>query len=77
MNTTTQAESIKTPRLVVSHHLFCVTVPAQVALALNEAIEGEEEGVVLKDPSSPYVPNARKGGWLKIKPDVSFTIIDS
>ncbi|KAH8039284.1 hypothetical protein HPB51_005530 [Rhipicephalus microplus] len=36
---------------------------------LNQAIEDQEEGIVLKGLSSVYKPNARKAGWLKLKPE--------
>ncbi|KFB48828.1 AGAP000623-PA-like protein [Anopheles sinensis] len=37
---------------------------------LNEAIDGQQEGVVLKREDAPYRPNRRAGGgWYKIKPD--------
>ena len=37
--------------------------------ALNEAIDRREEGIMVKDPESPYKPNTRKGGWYKVKPE--------
>lgn len=37
--------------------------------ALNDAIDNREEGIMIKDPNSPYQPNMRKGGWYKVKPD--------
>ncbi|KAM3967874.1 LOW QUALITY PROTEIN: uncharacterized protein ACR2FA_011420 [Aphomia sociella] len=36
---------------------------------LNEAIERQEEGIVVKDTASYYEPNARNAGWYKIKPE--------
>ncbi|XP_058175739.1 DNA ligase 4-like [Anopheles ziemanni] len=37
---------------------------------LNEAIDAQQEGVVLKREDAPYRPNRRAGGgWYKIKPD--------
>ncbi|XP_077509630.1 DNA ligase 4 [Amblyomma americanum] len=36
---------------------------------LNQAIENQEEGIVLKKVTSIYKPNARKAGWLKLKPE--------
>lgn len=36
---------------------------------LNQAIENQEEGIVLKKITSIYKPNARKAGWLKLKPE--------
>lgn len=43
---------------------------------LKNAIDNREEGIIVKDPSSIYKPNARNAGWFKIKPEVSiFKII--
>ncbi|XP_053614941.1 DNA ligase 4 [Plodia interpunctella] len=36
---------------------------------LNEAIEKQEEGIVVKDASSYYLPSSTSGGWYKIKPE--------
>lgn len=36
---------------------------------LNQAIENQEEGIVLKKITSIYKPNERRGGWLKLKPE--------
>lgn len=43
--------------------------------ALNSAIEKLEEGIVVKEPESIYKPNARREGWIKIKPEVFFSFI--
>jgi DNA ligase-4 len=40
--------------------------------AIDDAINKNEEGIVIKDPSSKYLPNDRSARWLKMKPDVSF-----
>ena len=49
----------------------------EVTEALNLAIDRQEEGLVLKDLSSVYRPNIRnKGGWIKIKPDYSNSLMD-
>lgn len=44
--------------------------------SINKAIDNNEEGIVIKDPSSIYKPNSRKDGWLKIKPDYSEGTVD-
>ncbi len=45
--------------------------------ALNDAIDRREEGLVLKDPDSVYRPNVRtKGGWIKVKPEYSGSLVD-
>jgi DNA ligase-4 len=47
-----------------------------VADALNEAIDGREEGIMVKRPDSIYKPNTRKGGWFKIKPEYVGGLMD-
>ena len=51
---------------------------AELAQALNEAIDRREEGLVVKDPDGVYRPNARGGlgGWLKIKPEYNNELSD-
>jgi ATP-dependent DNA ligase len=44
--------------------------------ALNDAIDGREEGIMVKDPETPYRPNTRKGGWFKIKPEYVGGLMD-
>lgn len=45
----------------------------EVMAALNSSIEKLEEGIVVKEPESVYKPNARREGWIKIKPEVLYT----
>ena len=42
--------------------------PEQVAGIYQEAIGAGHEGVMLKNPDSPYAPGKRGKNWLKIKP---------
>ncbi|XP_076463012.1 LOW QUALITY PROTEIN: DNA ligase 4-like [Babylonia areolata] len=44
--------------------------------ALNDAIDGREEGIMVKDPQTAYRPNTRKGGWYKIKPEYVGGLMD-
>ena len=44
--------------------------------ALNEAIDNQEEGIVVKNPESVYRPNTRKGGWFKMKPEYIGGLMD-
>lgn len=45
---------------------------------LNKAFDSNEEGVVIKQQASKYRPGQReKGGWFKMKPDVSSNIPSS
>ena len=54
--------------LEVVPHRAADTLDA-VARALDAAVLRREEGVMLKDLDSPYVPAARTDQWLKLKPD--------
>uniref|UniRef100_A0A1B6DLF5 DNA ligase 4 n=1 Tax=Clastoptera arizonana TaxID=38151 RepID=A0A1B6DLF5_9HEMI len=69
-------------RLAVLEHIFTplegiimhtsrkeVNSSLEVLNALNEAIDNQEEGIVVKDPNSIYKPSARREGWIKIKPE--------
>jgi len=49
-----------------------VKTEQEVINELNWAIDCRLEGIILKDPTSVYKPNTRKGGWYKIKPEVSY-----
>lgn len=48
----------------------------ECADALNEAIDGREEGIMVKNPESVYRPNTRKGGWFKVKPEYVGGLMD-
>lgn len=54
-----------------------VTTGQEVIHELNLAIDNRLEGIVLKDPTSIYKPNMRKGGWYKIKPEVNHPLYGS
>ncbi|PNF19465.1 hypothetical protein B7P43_G02347 [Cryptotermes secundus] len=53
-----------------------VTTGQEVMDELNLAIDKRLEGIILKDPTSVYKPNARKGGWYKIKPEYTEGLMD-
>ncbi|KAF0288749.1 DNA ligase 4 [Amphibalanus amphitrite] len=53
-----------------------VSTTEEVVEALNAAIDRQEEGLVLKDPQSLYRPNARRAGWVKVKPDYVDSLVD-
>ena len=41
----------------------------------NKAFDSNEEGVVIKQEDSKYRPGQReRGGWFKMKPDVSHSV---
>ncbi|XP_052739139.1 DNA ligase 4 isoform X1 [Bicyclus anynana] len=42
---------------------------SDVVNAINKAIDNQDEGVVLKDVNSYYIPAQRNAGWFKIKPE--------
>lgn len=62
-------------RMIVSQHREART-NQDCADALNEAIDGREEGIMVKNPDSVYRPNTRKGGWFKIKPEYVGGLMD-
>ena len=50
-------------------HIECSTIEKVVSL-FKQATEEKEEGIVVKNPRSPYMPNVRsKDAWVKLKPD--------
>lgn len=48
---------------------------AHVVECLNRALDGREEGVVLKREDARYVCGSRTAGWCKVKPDVSVLVL--
>lgn len=40
-----------------------------LAMCHGRILPPQEEGIVLKAPSSSWQPNDRSGAWLKLKPD--------
>lgn len=65
---------------LVKEEVGCVLLCKQIKIrdtehvleCMNNAFDVNEEGVVLKQADSKYQPGRReKGGWYKIKPDVS------
>ncbi|XP_041359150.1 DNA ligase 4-like [Gigantopelta aegis] len=62
-------------RIMVSTHTEAKT-NQDCADALNEAIDNQEEGILVKNPESVYRPNTRKGGWFKIKPEYIGGLMD-
>ncbi|XP_028161495.1 DNA ligase 4-like [Ostrinia furnacalis] len=43
---------------------------------LNEAIENQDEGIVVKDVESYYLPSRRNAGWYKVKPEYTEGTMD-
>ncbi|XP_052777625.1 DNA ligase 4-like [Mya arenaria] len=62
-------------RMIISQHRDART-NQDCADALNEAIDGREEGIMVKNPESVYRPNTRKGGWFKVKPEYVGGLMD-
>lgn len=48
------------------------TSKEEVLNALNESVDKEEEGIVVKLPSSVYKPGIRGNFWWKVKLEVCF-----
>lgn len=47
----------------------------QFLTCLNNALDANEEGIVIKRAGSSYLPGRREGGgWFKIKPDVRYKL---
>src|SRR3712207_7344610 len=44
-----------------------VTTAEQIASAFDAARDRRNEGIMLKDPASPYSPGRRGQAWLKLK----------
>ena len=68
---------------IIRSFISCIDGPHIVCLfrqdcvdALNEAIDLREEGIMIKDPDTPYCPNKRKGGWYKVKPEYVGGLMD-
>jgi DNA ligase-1 len=50
----------------VAPRIICST-PAEVEAAFSRAREGGNEGLIAKDPGSPYTPGRRGKSWVKLK----------
>ncbi|XP_076100664.1 DNA ligase 4-like isoform X2 [Mytilus galloprovincialis] len=62
-------------RILLSEHKEART-NQDCADALNDAIDGREEGIMVKNLESVYRPNTRKGGWFKVKPEYVGGLMD-
>ncbi|KAG0257957.1 DNA ligase (ATP) [Mortierella polycephala] len=45
--------------------------------AIDVAVMGRQEGIIVKNPKSKYVPNGRGQEWIKIKPEYMDGVFDS
>ncbi|XP_034236101.1 DNA ligase 4-like isoform X2 [Thrips palmi] len=55
----------------------CFSSSLEIMKALNDAIDHQEEGLILKHPLSIYKPAAKNGGgWYKIKPEYTVGLTD-
>ncbi|XP_049877448.1 DNA ligase 4 isoform X2 [Pectinophora gossypiella] len=57
------------PGVIMHSKSTIVCNRSDVLDALNNAIDDQEEGIVVKDKESYYIPNKRGVGWYKIKPE--------
>ena len=56
-------------RIETVKHIECDTIEKVVSL-FRRATSAKEEGIVVKNPRSPYMPNVRDNkAWVKLKPD--------
>ncbi|KAF9912484.1 DNA ligase (ATP) [Linnemannia zychae] len=53
------------------------TTEQHIVDAIDEAIMDRQEGVIVKNPRSPYIPNGRGEQWVKIKPEYVDGVFDS
>lgn len=51
------------------HEFKRCTSPSDIEPYLREIVENSSEGLVLKNPRSPYVLNDRNWSWIKVKPE--------
>ncbi|KAF9131934.1 DNA ligase (ATP) [Mortierella sp. 14UC] len=63
-------------RLEILKHTIGTT-EQHIVDAIDEAIMDRQEGVIVKNPRSPYVPNGRGEQWVKIKPEYVDGVFDS
>lgn len=55
-------------RLEIHEYRRC-TSPSEIEPFLREIVESSSEGLVLKNPCSPYSLNDRNWNWIKVKPE--------
>nr|QBK91908.1 MAG: ATP-dependent DNA ligase [Pithovirus LCPAC304] len=56
-------------RIETVKHIECATI-LEVEKLFRRATSAKEEGIVVKNPRSPYIPNVRNNkAWVKLKPD--------
>lgn len=55
------------PGTLIVSDVSKVCTPEGVVDALNRAVDKEEEGIIVKDPTSVYKFSDRNSGWFKVK----------
>ncbi|KAG9070127.1 DNA ligase (ATP) [Linnemannia hyalina] len=63
-------------RLEILKHTIGTT-EQHIVDAIDEAIMDRQEGVIVKNPRSAYIPNGRGEQWVKIKPEYVDGVFDS
>ncbi|CAG8588571.1 7421_t:CDS:10 [Ambispora gerdemannii] len=66
----------KEGHLIILEHKTAST-QKELVDAVEMAIRGRQEGVIVKNPSSAYTLNTRNNDWIKIKPEYMDTLGDS
>lgn len=57
------------PRWIEVHTYSQATTPSDVETSLRKIVQEGSEGLVLKNPRSPYRLNERNDNWMKVKPE--------
>ena len=63
------ASVMTVPRWIEVHTYLEVTTVSDVETSLRKVVQDASEGLVLKNPRSPYRLNERNDDWMKVKPD--------
>lgn len=64
-----EASITTVPRWIEVHTYSEATTSAEVETALLKIVQESSEGLVLKNPRSPYRLNERNDNWMKVKPE--------
>jgi DNA ligase 1 len=64
-------ESLSLPSLIQLLPNKLVTTATEIETAFTSARDRGTEGLVIKDPGSPYQPGRRGGSWLKLKRELA------
>eukprot|EP01094_Clydonella_sp_ATCC50884_P022854 TRINITY_DN533_c0_g1_i1.p1 TRINITY_DN533_c0_g1~~TRINITY_DN533_c0_g1_i1.p1 ORF type:complete len:650 (+),score=150.88 TRINITY_DN533_c0_g1_i1:101-1951(+) len=66
----------QTPHTLELAERVPVSSTSDIITALDNAIINREEGIMVKDCGSTYIPNERKEKWIKLKPEYIDGVVD-